>query len=260
MDERPIREATVTMSSYPSMDQAPIHNLGTILTIEELRRATFDMGPFKAPGEDGFPACFFQKNWSLVKKKISEFFNQVWHNPSLIQTVNNTLLVLIPKINKPKFITQFRPIPLCNVVYKILTKAIANRLKPLMDDLISPYQTSFVPRRNIQHNIIIAKEMIHSMHKMRGTKKFMAIKIDLEKAYDRINWKFLVSCLRECQFPQSIIDLVYACMSSASFKVLWNGSMTDSFCPSRDIRQGDPLSPTFLCLVWISSLICLWMS
>lgn len=112
-----------------------------------------------------------------------------------------------------------------------------------MNILISPFQTSFVPGRNIQHNIIIAREMVHTMHKMRGKKAFMAIKIDPEKVYDIINWNFVIFCLQKCNLPHQLINLISHCISSPSFKILWNGDRTDSFCSSRGIRQGDPLSP-----------------
>jgi hypothetical protein len=95
--------------------------------------------------------------------------------------------MLIPKIDRPEFVSQFHPIALCNVVYKIITKAIVNRIKPLLDGIISPYQSSFIPGPTIHHNIIVAQEIVHSMARMKDSKMFMSIKIDLEKAYDRLN-------------------------------------------------------------------------
>lgn len=82
------------------------------------------MGPLKAPGEDGYPACFFQKNWEVVGDEVMNFLSSVWFNPERISLVNNTLLTLIPKIDRPEFISQFRTIALCNVIYKMLTKAL----------------------------------------------------------------------------------------------------------------------------------------
>ncbi|GAU36844.1 hypothetical protein TSUD_213680 [Trifolium subterraneum] len=167
--------------------------------IVECKRALFDMGPNKAPGEDGYPALFFQHYWEIVGDSLHQYVNQVWSNPSLISSINNTMLVVIHKVDKPEFVSQFRPIALCNVTYKIITKIIVNRIKPLLNSIISPYQSSFIPGRTIHHNIIVAQEMVHSMSKMKGNKCFMSIKIDLKKAYDRLNWNFVEECLAEYQ-------------------------------------------------------------
>ena len=101
--------------------------------------------------------------------------------------INDTFLVLIPKVQRPEVVSQLRPISLCNVNYKMLTKALTNRLKKVMPKIIGPYQSSFVPGRQIVDNIIIYQEVLHSMRKKKGEKGYMAIKIDLKKAYDRFS-------------------------------------------------------------------------
>jgi len=167
------------------------------------------------------------------------------------------LIVLIPKIDKLEFTSQFRPIALCNVIYKIITKVIVNRIKPFLNEIISPYQSSFIPGRTIHHNIVVAQEMVHAMARMKGNKMFMSIKIDLEKAYDRLNWNFVENCLVECKFPPNIINIIHHCITSPSFKILWNGNKTEEFSPSRGIRQGDPLSPYLfvICMERLSHII-----
>ena len=118
---------------------------------------------------------------------VVNFIQRVFQFPSLIREVNQTFLVLIPKGPQPEDIRDFRPISLCNVIYKLVTKIIVNRIKTHMPTIISPNQCSFVPGRHSSDNIIVAQEVIHSMKTMKGKKGFMAIKIDLEKAYDRLN-------------------------------------------------------------------------
>jgi hypothetical protein len=171
-----------------------------------------------------------------VANSLFQFVNQVWVNPSLISFINNTLIVMIPKVDKPEFVSQFRPISLCNVVYKIISKVIVRRIKPFLNDVISPYQSSFILGRSIHHNIIVAHEMVHSMSRMKGKKMFMSIKIDLEKAYDRLNWNFIEKCLEDCKFPPKLIQVIHHCISSPSYKIMWNGEKTDSFNPTRGIR------------------------
>lgn len=178
----------------------------------------------------------------------------MWNNHERIFDINGTLLVLITKLDNSEFISQFRPIAVCNVSYKCLTKIIVNRLKPLLNSIISLVQVSFVPGRNIQDNIIVAQEMVHSMKRMRGNKSFKSIKIDLEKAYDRLSWSFIQECLEALNLPNPFVTIIVACINSTSFRVLWNGDKWEEFFPIRGIRQGDPLSLHFCNLYAVSHL------
>ncbi|XP_057746094.1 uncharacterized protein LOC130965343 [Arachis stenosperma] len=153
---------------------------------EEVRKAIFSIGSLKAPGSDGFPALIYKSNWDNMKGKVQEFIDMCWRNPETIRQANSTLIALVPKINNPELINQFRPIALCNVCYKVITKVLVERLKPHLNDRIATHQSNFIPGRKIQDNIIIAKELIHTMKRMKGRKQFMTIKIDFEKAYDKM--------------------------------------------------------------------------
>lgn len=145
-------------------------------------------------------------------------------------------------------VSQFRLISLCNVLYEGLSKLLVNRLKPLMDCLVSPYQTSFVLKRSIHDNIIIAKEIVHTMSRLHGRRGFMIIKIDLEKVYDRMEWNFIGNVFEQIGFDENLRRVVRVCVSSSTMSLMWNGGKIDSFAPSRGLRQGDPLSPYLIVL------------
>lgn len=113
---------------------------------------------------------------------------KAFNNDYNLEDINRTLIVLIPKLGNPEFINQFRLISLCNVIYKCISKIIVNHLKSFLPSWTSPLQASFVLGRSIQNNIIIAQEILHSTRRMNGRNAFMAIKIDLEKADDRVNY------------------------------------------------------------------------
>ncbi|WCJ31387.1 RNA binding RNA-directed DNA polymerase [Euphorbia peplus] len=144
------------------------------------------MSPWKAPGIDGMHAGVYQRHWSIMRPTVCSFIKKTFREGIFDDELNRTLIVLIPKKSKPDSFGDLRPISLCNVLYKIITKIIANMLKPHMPKLVQPQQTSFVAGRNITENIMIAQEAIHSMSKKTGRSGWMALKVDLEKAYDRL--------------------------------------------------------------------------
>lgn len=165
-------------------------------------------------------------------------------------------MVLIPKIQTPVSPVQFRPISLLNVQFKIATKMIVNRLKPILSDLISPTQASFIPGRQIIDNVVIAQEVLHSMSEKRR-RKWIVIKIDLEKAYDRISWSFLRQMLELAQLPTKLINVIMKCQTMGRMDLTMNGSSAGKFMPSRGIKQGDPLSPYLfvICMELLSHII-----
>jgi hypothetical protein len=125
----------------------------------------------------------------------------VFHQWCHAAGVNDTAIVLIPKGDNPEELKDFRPISLCNVIYKVISKCLVNRLRPWLGEIISPEQSAFVPGRMITDNAIIAFECIHAIQKGTGDRgEFCAYKLDLSKAYDRVDWGFLKSLLLKLAF------------------------------------------------------------
>lgn len=141
------------------------------------------MSSWKASGPVGFAAGFYQKSWELVGNDISGYITALWDNPDDIKDINQIEIVIIPKVNHPTQVHKFRPISLCNNVYKCLSKIVVNRLKMIIDNIFSPFQTCFIPGRCIQDNIIHAQELTYNMSRSKGKVESFVIKVDLAKAY-----------------------------------------------------------------------------
>lgn len=157
-------------------------------------------------------------------------------------------------------LTQFRPISLCNVLYKIASKVIANILKMIRPDIISEEQLAFVPGRHITDNIISVYECLHFMKRSKAkVNSFYALKLDMMKAYNRLEWDYLQAMMIKLGFAPSWVQIVMSMVRSLSFSVLFNGERLDTFNPSRGIRQGDPISP-YIFLIAAEGLSCLLKS
>lgn len=223
---------------------------------EEIDKALFAMAPLKAPGEDGFNAGFYQRHWNLIREDVTRAVLNFLNGGHMPEVVNKTVIVLIPKVKNPRNITQYRPISLCNVIYKICSKVLANRLREILDEIISEEQSAFVPGRLITDNVIMAYECIHAMRRKKGKQGWCAVKIDMMKAYDHVEWEYLQGVMLQLGFSEDWVSLVMKCVNSVSFQVKVNGELLPSFKPSRGFRQGDPISP-YLFLLCGEGLSCM---
>ena len=195
------------------------------------------MASFKSPGSDGLHAGFYQNTWETTGDPLFRFVSAFLDSGILPEVTNDTLLVLIPKTKFPKVLSQFRPHQFVSGLLKGNNKTLANRLKKIMQSMIGPNQSSFVPGRQITDNIIIYQEVLHSMRKSKVGKGIMLIKIDLEKAYDRLSWPFIRDTLETMGLPSSWIKNIMHCVDSTNMSVIWNGNQLASFKHTRGIRQ-----------------------
>jgi hypothetical protein len=137
---------------------------------------------------------FFQKVWHIVGEDCMGAIKSFFMSGQLLKEANDTILTLVQKKPNPLVMGDFRPIAYCNVLYKCITKILATRMLPGLDDVISSNQTDFVPRQSILENVLLAQELIHDYRKAEG-KPHCTIKIDLMKAYDFVSWDFILDLL-----------------------------------------------------------------
>ncbi|XP_031126953.1 uncharacterized protein LOC116029190 [Ipomoea triloba] len=219
------------------------------VTIDEVKKAVFGMKKYGSPGPDGIPVIFYQHFWEEVGTVLTDMVNQALETGMVHKSLLQACMTLIPKKDTPETAADFRPITLLNVAFKVISKVLVNRMRPIMCKLIRPHQNSFLPGRSTLDNVILTQEIIHNMHKRNGKKGLMAVKIDLQKAYDSVDWEFLGDTLEGFGFPKKVIDLILFALKECDISIIWNGGRLPSFKPGRSLRQGDPLAPYLFNLV-----------
>ena len=176
---------------------------------DEVDVAIKKMAPLKAPGPDGMPPLFYQSFWQNIGSEVSEAVLSCLNSSTLLKSINHTFITLIPKVCNPENVLEFRPIGLCNVLYKIISKVIVSRLKPIPHSIVSEVQSAFTADRLITDNILIAFESLHYMKTQCSRKEdFMALKLDMGKAYDRMKWSFLEKILLQMGFQDSWVAMI----------------------------------------------------
>ncbi|XP_071687548.1 uncharacterized protein [Rutidosis leptorrhynchoides] len=216
---------------------------GLELAIEEseIVEAINDYGSEKAPGLDGFNLRFFKKFWDVIKGDVINAISWFWEKGEFSKGCNASFVTLIPKKNDPITLGDYRPISLISSFYKIVAKILSNQLQKVIPRLVGSEQSAFLRERYILDGVLVANETIEYLKSNR--KKGLIFKVDFEKAFDSLNWDFLLEVMRCMGFGERWCKWIHAGLKSASISILIDGSPTREFNLGRGVRQGDPLSP-----------------
>lgn len=189
---------------------------------------------------------------------ILDYTLHILNSGGIPDQINNTFISLIPKLCNPSTSTDFRLISLYNVIMKIISKTVANRIKVILPSIMNETHSAFLTGRLITKNSLIAFEIFYYLKQSKSKHKgYVGIKLDIAKAYDSLEWDFIEKSLTAMSFPTKTIALIMKCIQSVSFDILLNGNPTGVFYPQTGIRQGDPLSSYLfiICVELLSGLI-----
>ncbi|KAL0336339.1 UNVERIFIED_CONTAM: hypothetical protein Sradi_4845800 [Sesamum radiatum] len=204
-------------------------------TLEEVRKAVFNIDSDIVVDPDGFGVVFFHTCWEIIFNDVFGAVTEFFRGVEMPKGFTATTISLISKTANPTCWSKYRPISLCNVMNKICTKLMTLRLWHVLPKVISLSQSGFVPGRLLSDNVLLAQELVHSLES-RGPEVNVVFKLDMAKAYDRVSWEFLYEVLRRKGFPQRWIGLVANAVSHCWFSVLVNGEHVGFFHSTRGLR------------------------
>ncbi|KAJ0702066.1 putative RNA-directed DNA polymerase [Helianthus annuus] len=249
-EDRPFMSCP-SMKKISSSDAAWLESQ---FSVGEIKAAVFECGDDRAPGPDGFNFRFFKRFWNLFEGDFVALMSAFFESGVIGPGCGSSFITLVPKRKDPEGLSDYRPISLVGVVNKVISKVLASRLKKVLGSVISDSQTAFLKNRLILDGPLIINEVGSWIKSQK--KKALLFKIDFEKAYDNINWRFVVDVLRQMGFGDRWCKWVWGVLSSARAAVLVNGTPTFEFKCGKGMRQGDPISP-FLFVAVMEALSCL---
>ena len=216
---------------------------------EEVETTLKHMATLKSPEPNGMPPNFYQHYWSLVGSDVVDAVLLFLNSGNLPQSLCHSFITLFPKVKNPEYVSQYRPISLSNVLYRIFSKVLANRLKKILTCLVSKQQSAFVKDKLISDNIMVAFETLHYMRNHNsGETGYMALKLDMNKSYDRVEWQYMEKLRKKMGFGGTWINLMMQCISKATYLVLINREPLGHIKSTKGLCQGDPLSPSLFLL------------
>ncbi|CAG7886739.1 unnamed protein product [Brassica rapa] len=221
--------------------------LAELPSTEGITSIVFALPKGKAPGPDGFSAEFFTSSWNLVGLDVTNAVKHFFTTKMMSRQTNATVISLIPKISGASSLSDFRPVSLCNTVYKVISKVLAHRLKRITKDAVQQNQVGFVSGRVLSDNVLLASELVADFHKP-GRISRGCLQVDITKAYDSVEWEFIMNILSAFQLPPLFMDWIWACISTPYYSVSLNGELAGFFPGEKGLRQGDPISSSLFVL------------
>ncbi|KAJ9542203.1 hypothetical protein OSB04_028709 [Centaurea solstitialis] len=207
---------------------------------DEIKKAIWSCGGEKAPGPEGFTFAFLRKFWDIVGEDSYKAIKDFEEAPSRIAMSNNSFIALIPKAKDPLCLNDYRPIHLLGCVTKVISKVLANRLKLVISEVISPTQAAFVKGRQILDEPLIVNEVLSWAKRLK--KRLFIFIVDSEKTFDNVNWEYIWDIMKQMRFGPKWISWLKRVVCTAKVSVLINGTPTKQFALEKGVRQGDPLS------------------
>ncbi|GKV19162.1 hypothetical protein SLEP1_g29456 [Rubroshorea leprosula] len=217
-------------------------------TTKEVETALFSIPSNKSPRPDGFTSGFYKAAWSIIKNNVTAAVLDFFDSGKILKQINATNITIVPKVSCPNVVSDYRPIACCNVIYKVISKLLTQRINEVLSMLVSSNQTAFVKGRSITTNLLICQDLVRNYHRSKGPARCL-MKIDLQKAYDSVDWGFVNAMLRGLNFLDRFINWLMLCVSTTRFSVSINGQPKGYFQGQRGLQQGDPIPPYLFVLV-----------
>jgi hypothetical protein len=239
LDRENIEEILKVASYFPRLvGEEENERMYREVSREELLYVLNSFKKDRSPGPDGWTVEFYIEFFDLLGEDLLRVVEEVRTSGRVPVSFNSTFIALIPKVDCPETFEGFRPISLCNCIYKIISKVIVVRLKTVLSEVISPEQFGFLKGCQIHEAIGSTQEGLHTIK--TSHMPAAVIKLDLSKAYDRVSWLYLHLLLIHIGFSLPLVKWIMGCVTIVSFAILINGSTSNFFKPSRGLRQGFP--------------------
>ncbi|GJZ02307.1 RNA-directed DNA polymerase, eukaryota, reverse transcriptase zinc-binding domain protein [Tanacetum coccineum] len=238
----PVQKFDMTKLNSKTISNEDAEIMVRSVSNEEVKATLFDICDNKAPGPYGYTAKFYKKAWSIVGSDVCNAIKEFFRKGRMLGEINATLITLVPKGSTPQKVSDYRPIACYNVLYKIISKILTNRIKHALSKLVDPSQSAFIPRRQITDNILLVQEFLKGYNRKNGARR-VALKIDIQKAYDIVSWDFLEASLQMFHFPNKMIEWIMVCIRTVAFTININNERFWYFKGGRGLRQGDSISP-----------------